>query len=233
MWSRIRGAPRVLLLLAMAIGAALIAVSSLVYLDFDELPPFVIERLPVRFESLWLLSLRAHVFAATVAFPLSIVLMTRALQRRAVLHRWLGRLASALVLGAVVPSGAVLAFEAKGGAFVTAGFLVSGALVAWFMVEGIRTARRRDLVAHRRAMMHVFAQMSVAVTSRALLLAFDVVGIDPDVAYVVALWGPVTVSAALAEGSELGRIVHVFDKVAPFLHARSLARGRSVARVGR
>jgi hypothetical protein len=54
-------------------------------------------------------------------------------------------------------------------------------------------------VQHARAMRHVLGQMSVAVTSRALLLGLDAGGIDPDLAYVVALWGPVLVSIAVVE----------------------------------
>jgi hypothetical protein len=41
--------------------------------------------------------------------------------------------------------------------------------------------------------------MSVAVTSRALILALNALGVDPDVSYVVALWGPVLISAAVVE----------------------------------
>lgn len=231
--------PRALFLLAMAAGSALITVGSLAYFDFQELPPFVIEKLPVRFEALWLMSLRVHVAAAAIAFPLCIALMTRALQRRATIHRWLGRIAGGVILLALVPSGTVLAFDAKGGSFVTAGFLLSGALVFGFMAKGIRDARRRDLVRHRHAMRHVFAQMSVAVSSRALLYVFDAAGMSPDLAYVVALWGPVLGSAAAAEwfssstsiAQPFTRIGHVFGKVARSLGARSLAR--PLARLGR
>jgi uncharacterized membrane protein len=240
-WSRLRAAaPRILFLSAMTAGAALITASSVAYFDFEQLPPFVIEKLPVRFESLWLASLRVHVVAALVAFPLCILLMTRALQRRAAIHRWVGRTAGTVVLFALVPTGAVLAFEAKGGAFVTAGFLLSGALVCWFMVKGVLAARRRELTAHRRAMLHVFAQMSVAVTSRALLFGLDAGGVAPDVAYVVALWGPVLGSGAAAEllsgswrssGRSLERLVHGFRKVAMSLRSRALAR--PFARAGR
>jgi hypothetical protein len=183
----------------MLVGSALITASSLAYFDFDTLPPFVVEKLPVRFETLWLASLRIHVAAASLSFPLCIALMTRALQRRAAWHRWLGRAAGVLLLFALVPSGAVLAFDAKGGPIVTTGFLLSGTIVAWFTVRGVAAARRRDLVSHRRAMRHVMAQMSVAVTSRAMLLGLDAWGVDPDLAYVVALWGPVLASAAVAE----------------------------------
>jgi uncharacterized membrane protein YozB (DUF420 family) len=183
----------------MFLGSALITYASLVYFDFDSLPPFVTEKLPVRFESLWLLSLRVHVAAAIVSLPLCLALATRTLQRRAAVHRWLGRVAGAIVLFALVPSGSVLAFDAKGGTVVTIGFLVSAAIVAGCMVYGVMAARRRDLVAHRRAMGHVVGQMSVAVVSRAMLVGLDVVGMNPELAYVVALWVPVVGSALLVE----------------------------------
>jgi uncharacterized membrane protein len=191
--------PRRLFLLAMLGGAALITASSLAYFDRGTVPPFVLEKLPLRFERLWLAALHVHVAAALVSLPLCTVLMTRAIQRRAPLHRWLGRVAGVLVLFALVPSGAVLAFDAKGGPVVTAGFLLSAAIVAWAMVRGVTAARRRDLPRHRHAMRHVFAQMSVAVSSRALLIALDAFGVDPALAYVAALWGPVLVSAGVVE----------------------------------
>ncbi len=183
----------------MLLGSALISAASLSYFDFDTLPPFVVEKLPLRFESLWLISLRVHVASALLALPLCALLMTRTLQRRPAWHRGLGRVAAACVLLALVPSGVLLAFDAKGGSVVSAGFLLSAAIVAWAMVYGIAAARRRDLRAHSRAMRHVLAQMSVAVSSRALILALDLAGVDPDLSYVAALWGPVLASAAVAE----------------------------------
>jgi hypothetical protein len=223
--------PRRSFLLVMLAGSAMITASSLADFDFGTLPPFVVEKLPVRFESLWLASLRIHVAAALLSFPICIGLMTRAVQRRPVWHRWLGRVAGVIVLGALVPSGVVLAFDAKGGTVVTAGFLLSGGIVAWFMVRGVAAARRRDLVSHRRAMRHVFAQMSVAVTSRALLIGLDRVGVDPNVAYVVALWGPVLASAGVAELVSfpypvqlIGRIRREISPLALVVRVRSLAR---------
>lgn len=225
----------------MAAGAALITASSLAYFDLAELPPFVIEKLPVRWEALWLASLRVHVAAVLVAFPLCILLMTRALQRRVAVHRWVGRVAGTLVLFFAVPSGAVLSLEAKGGAPVTAGFLLSGALIGWFMVKGVLAARRNEIAVHRRAMLHVFAQMSVAVTSRAMLFALDAAGVSPGLAYVVALWVPVLGSALAAEiisGSlsrfprALRRMVHGVSSVeGPARAVRPVAR--PLARAGR
>jgi uncharacterized membrane protein len=183
----------------MLAGSALIAATSLVYFERHSLPPFAIEKFPLRFEALWLASLRVHVASALLALPLCLVLLTRYLKRRPVWHRALGRVAGIVVLGFVVPSGVILAFAAKGGALVTAGFLLSAAIVAWGVAHGVSAARRRELAAHARAMRHVVAQMSVAVTSRVLIVALDFAAVAPDVAYVVALWGPVLASAALAE----------------------------------
>ncbi len=183
----------------MLAGAALITANSLVYLDFDAVAPFVVERLPERFASIWLLALRVHVAAALLSLPLCLVLMTRWLQRRAAWHRWIGRVAGAVVLLALVPAGAILALHAKGGAPVTAGFLLSGAILAAAMIHGVLAVRRRDVLAHRRSMRHVVGQMSVAVTSRALLVGFDAAGVDPSLAYVVALWGPLLATVAVVE----------------------------------
>ncbi|MBL8919265.1 MAG: DUF2306 domain-containing protein [Myxococcaceae bacterium] len=194
-----RHLPRLALLALLFAGSAFITASSLGYFDDENLPPFVIEKLPVRFEALWLGSLRVHVLAAALSLPSCLLLMTRWLQRRVAAHRWLGRATGAVILVGLVPSGVVLAFDAKGGPLVTVGFLLSGALIAYFMVQGIVSARRRELLVHRRATWHVVAQMSVAVTSRALLLALEAAAMDPDVAYVVALWGPVLASAAVVE----------------------------------
>jgi uncharacterized membrane protein YozB (DUF420 family) len=207
----------------MLVGAALITASSLAYFDFDAVPPFVVEKLPVRFESLWLASLRIHVTAALVTFPLCIVLMTRALQRRPVWHRWIGRFTGMAVLLGLVPSGIVLAFDAKGGRGVTAGFLLSAAIVAWFMVRGVLAARRRDLVTHRRAMRHVFAQMTVAVTSRALLIGLDSFGIDPSAVAELVTLSPMQL---------IGRIRREISPLALVVRVRSLL-ARPVVRLGR
>jgi uncharacterized membrane protein len=229
--------PGRLFLFAMLGGSALITAYSLAYFDFETLPPFVVERMPERFSALWLAALRVHVATALLSFPLCLALTTRALQRRAAWHRWLGRLSGVLILFALVPSGVVLAFHAKGGGVVTAGFLLSAAIVAWAMARGVVNARRGELVSHRRAMRHVVGQMSVAVVSRALLLGLDSAGIDPDLAYVVALWGPVLGSALIVElvsarsAPSPGALPNVVERTRrDFSLPALLVRVRSVAR---
>jgi hypothetical protein len=128
------------------------------------------------------------------------LLVSRAVLRRAPrLHRWTGRTTGAVVLLALVPSGAYLALFAKGGLLSTAGFLASGAICAVAMVQAVRQARARRFDAHRRFALHVLAQLSVAVTSRAMLFGFGAIAFDPERAYLIALWLPVVASALAVE----------------------------------
>jgi hypothetical protein len=186
-------------LLALAAGSAFITLGSLGYFRAD-LPAFVVEKLPLPWEQVWLATLRVHVVAAAFALPGCLVLMSRtALVRAPLFHRWTGRATATVVLLALVPSGSYLALFAKGGVLSTAGFLLSGAIVAVAMVQGVREARARRFAAHRRCVLHVLAQLSVAVTSRAMLVGFDAIGFDPEPAYLIALWLPVAASALAVE----------------------------------
>ena len=184
---------------ALALGSFAITAASAVYFG-EEIAPFVLEKLPLPLEDVWMLALRVHVLAAAVCLPGCLVLFSGTILRRAPrLHRWLGRLVAALVLLALVPSGFYLSLFAKGGLPSTLGFMASGAIVSFGMVRAIAAARARRFAVHRRWALHVLAQLSVAVTSRALLFAFDAAAVDEELAYVVALWLPVAASFLLVE----------------------------------
>lgn len=189
---------RVLVLVALAAGSAAITAASLAYFG-EDLAPFVVEKLPLPLEDVWMLALRIHVVAAAVCLPGCVLLSLGVVIRRPRLHRWLGRVTGAAVLLALVPSGLYLSLFAKGGLPSTVGFMLSGAIVAIAMVQGVRTARARRFVEHRRWVLHVLAQLSVAVTSRAMLIAFDAAAVDETLAYLVSLWVPVVGSFALVE----------------------------------
>jgi hypothetical protein len=133
------------------------------------------------------------------------------MRRAARVHRWLGRATGIAVLFALAPSGIYLALFAKGGPLGTLGFMVSAAITVVAMVQAIRTARARRFPAHRRAALHVLAQLSVAVSSRALLVLLETTGLHPDPAYLIALWLPVLGSAAFVELTLLKRRNHEDD----------------------
>src|SRR5579863_7556360 len=186
-------------MLALGVGALIIGWASRVYFASDELAPFVIEKLPLPHEELWLAALKAHVVAASFALPACLLLSLKTMLRFPRTHRWLGRATGAVVLAALVPSGLYLSLFAKGGTPATVGFALSGLIVAVAMVCGIRRARAKDYVGHRRCVLHVLAQLSVAVTSRTLLYLLDAAGIDPDPAYLIALWVPVLAGVGFVE----------------------------------
>jgi hypothetical protein len=186
-------------MLGLGLGALVIGWASRVYFASDELAPFVIEKLPLPHEELWLAALKTHVVAASFALPACLLLSWRRMLRFPRTHRWLGRATGAVTLAALVPSGLFLSLSAKGGAPATVGFALSGLIVALAMLWGIRRARAKDYVGHRRCALHVLAQLSVAVTSRTLLTLLDAAGMDPDAAYLLALWAPVIASAGFVE----------------------------------
>lgn len=211
-------AARLLFLALLLLGSLHITRGSLSYLTEGDLHPFLLEKLPLPSERAWLLAIQVHVVAAAFALPACVALLSqRVLRALPQVHRWLGRMTGAVVLFALVPSGSYLAFFAMGGAPSTAGFLLSGAIVLFAMLRATQTARARDFVEHRRFTAHVVAQLSVAVTSRALLVFFHVLGVDAELAYITALWGPVIASALFVEAARI--------------HTRSWRRSDEVARV--
>jgi len=190
------------LLLLLGLGSLAIADASRVYFDDDEYAPFVLEKLelPLPNEERYIHALQLHVVAAAFALPACLVLLSRTIMRRAPrFHRWLGRITGTVALFALVPSGFYLSLYAKGGRLGTMGFMLSGAIVAVAMVLGVRAARRGRYAAHRRFVLHVAAQMAVAVISRAMLFAADAAAFDHDTAYLVSLWLPVLGCAASIE----------------------------------
>jgi uncharacterized membrane protein len=183
----------------LVLGAIAIALGSAAYFVEGEVHPFVLEKGAIALKPVWMLALRVHVVAAAWCLPACAALFSKRLLRaRPRIHRWLGRVTGIVILLALVPSGTWIAFTARGGAPSTLGFLLSGAIVAVATVKGVLRARAGQYAAHRRANAQVLAQLSVAVTSRALLVLFDAAGFDPERAYVVALWVPVVASAWLA-----------------------------------
>lgn len=182
-----------------AVGSLVIAYGSAIYFD-DEIPPFMLEKLPLPREDWWLFAVQVHVVATAFALPACLLLSWSLVLKRAPrLHRWLGRVNAAVLLFAAVPSGFYLSLFAKGGALSSAGFMLSGAIVVAAMTQAIVTARAGDFAEHRRSAMHVLAQLSVAVSSRVLLFVFDALAFDAERSYLVALWGPVIVSAVAVE----------------------------------
>jgi len=193
---------RPVVVLVLALGSAAITAGSLVYFDADEYAPFVLEKLelPLPDEARYIHALQLHVIAASFALPACLLLLSRTLMRRAPrVHRWLGRVTGVVVLLALAPSGFYLSLFAKGGLLGMLGFMLTGAIIVVAMAQGVRAARAGRYAVHRRFVLHVVAQMAVAVVSRAMLFAADAAALDHDTAYLVSLWLPVLGCAAAVE----------------------------------
>ncbi|MGE0868636.1 MAG: DUF2306 domain-containing protein [Kofleriaceae bacterium] len=193
---------RPVFVLALLVGSVAITVSSRVYFDADEYAPFMMEKLelPQLDEARYTHALQLHVIAAAFALPACLLLLSRTLMRRAPrVHRWLGRLTGTVAVVALAPSGFYLSQYAKGGLPSTLGFVLSGAIVVVAMVQAVRAARAKQYAAHRRFVLHVVAQMAVAVISRAMLFVADAAAFDHDLSYLVSLWVPVLGCAAAVE----------------------------------
>src|SRR5262245_22069523 len=188
---------RALVLLALAAGSATITAASLEYFG-EELAPFVLEKLPLPLEELWMRALQVHVIAAALCLPGCLLLSLSIVIRRAPrFHRWLGRIVGTFVLLALVPSGLYLPWFAKRALPSTVGLMLSGAIGAIAMIQHAPPARPRRSVEHRPWMLLVLAQLSVAVTSRAMLFAFAAAAVDEQLAYLGSLWVPVIGSFGL------------------------------------
>jgi len=121
---------RSIFLAGLLAGSAVITWGSVSYLTDRGLHPFVLDKEPLPFRSLWLGALYIHIAAASWSLPACVLLSSRRVLARAPrLHRWLGRTTSLVLLLGLCPSGFVLSSTAQGG--------------------GARLARLRDLGPHR------------------------------------------------------------------------------------
>src|SRR5262245_36998010 len=195
-----RSLARLAFFLPMCAGVWMLVAASSSYLELGETHPFILEKLPLAHPKVWRAALYLHVPSALLALPACLLLLVARIRTFAPrFHRWLGRITGALVLFAVVPSGLYLAFFAQGGLITTLGFWLTGLIAFVAMVKSIRSARARDMKAHRRFSTHVAAQLCVAVTSRFLLLGAEQIELYGEWVYIAALWIPVIASAWVAE----------------------------------
>lgn len=177
---------------AMMLGTLLMIWASSSYVELGNAHPFLLEKLPLARPSLLLGALYVHVPSALFALPACLALELDALRRRwPRLHRWLGRLTAFVVVLLATPSGLYLAQFAQGGLVTSAGFWTTGLIAAGAMMGAVAAARAGDYGRHRRLARHVTAQLSVAVASRALLCAAELLGLYRPWVYVAALWLPV------------------------------------------
>ncbi len=218
------------------LGSFAITISSLVYFHPGERAAFIIEKLPLAHEDLYVLVLRMHVIAAALSLPGCLILSSKTLLKRwPRFHRYCGRVTCLLVITVLVPSGFYLALFARGGWGATLGFWLSGAIVMGAMIQAVRDARVKRFASHRRLGFHVLGQLSVAVTSRTMLFVLDSSNLNPDFAYLLSLWIPVLGTFTLVEFlSSPGRFQFHYRRIYEHMvqSVRALRRRNSALREG-
>lgn len=198
MWGR--GVSQLLFRAVMAAGVWMLWSVSYAYVELGATHPFILEKLPLAHPELFRAALYMHVPSALLSLPACLLLSMASLRQRfRRTHRVIGRITAALVGLGVVPTGLYLAFFAQGGLVTTAGFWLTGGIAGYAMLRSVVCARAGDFHEHRRYSLHVTAQLSVAVLSRFMLVAFESAGLYATWAYVAALWVPVVTCALAAE----------------------------------
>ncbi len=145
-----------------------------------------------------------HIFAGPVVLLGALVLLNESVRRRyGGLHRVLGRVHVAVLLGLVLPSSVVMSRHAFGGWPAGLSFLLLAAATAGCTVAGVAAARRRRYDRHRRWMVRSCVLICSAVVLRLTSGAAGLVGVpSPEGAYIVAAWCSWLVPLAAYEVAE-------------------------------
>ena len=150
---------------------------------------------------------RLHMAASGLA--LFTIALAATLRRHPSIHRWIGRLAAALVvIGGVTALPSALFSEATAAA--RAGLFVQGVVWLALIVAGFLAIRARRRSLHAALMLMMASVASGAVVLRAMLYAIAVLGLPFEASYAVAVWLAWTVplaatAAALASRREARR----------------------------
>ncbi|HEX4610995.1 MAG TPA: DUF2306 domain-containing protein [Urbifossiella sp.] len=132
-----------------------------------------------------------HIFSGPVVLLGALVLLSESVRRQyGGLHRVLGRVHVAVLLGLVLPSSVVMSRYAFGGWPAGLSFLLLAVATAGCTVAGVVHARRRRYDRHRRWMVRSCVLICSAVVLRLTSGAAGLVGVpSPEGAYIVAAWG--------------------------------------------
>lgn len=180
--------------------SALLILSSVPYLLPGLRHPFLLERMPLSLDALWLLTLKVHVACGLVCLPAGLALLTRPIRLHwPGLHRRLGKIYAGLVLLVMVPTGVYLAPYSKFGWASGSGFVASAAIMVLATVVAIRAVTVGDERLHRTAALHSYAQVASAISFRVYHLVFQFLQLPYESNYVASVWLSVVGNAALAE----------------------------------
>jgi len=182
----------------------LIVLNSLPYFSGRMNLAFLVEKGTLVSDPAWRLCFLGHVLGGIVCLVTAPFLFwTWFLQRAPLLHRVLGRVYGAIVLGCAAPAGLYLAMFAKGGPAGKAGFLVLGLLWWGTTARGIQAIAARRAAEHRRWMVRSYALALSAVFFRLFHVGFYWAGLADEPNYILSLW--LSLAASLVAGEAVVR----------------------------
>ena len=151
------------------------------------------------FVGLYPVAFYAHILVGPVTLLLAgwLMLAAKTSPSRRLHHRRLGRVQSILVIGVLVPSGLVMAWDAHTGPAAAWGFGLHAAFTGASMFAAIRSAVRRDLSSHRRWAKRCFLCLIAPVILRISMGASIALGFESDAYYQFNAWASWLVPLAI------------------------------------
>ncbi len=184
---------------AMIGRAGLIVWNSSEYFQSEYTPAFLVEKLPVSRNAIWLTAFRFHVISACVCFVVGFPLFFPSLLRFRRLHFALGYIYFNAVLWVAAPTGLIMSPFAKGGLVAAAGFAVTGLAWWWTTWCGYAAIRRSDVPTHIRWMVRSFSIALSAVFFRMIQTGLGWMSVDPGLNYIASVWLSLLASVWLSE----------------------------------
>ena len=149
-----------------------IAIVGISYLRPDFSKGYLIGKSAL-FESTWFpIGLYIHAFTAPFGLLIVSLLVLFRIERFLTIHRLLGKIALALILFAIVPSGWVLSYFAMGGVLGKLIFFLLSSYTAFAAIQGYTAIRKKHTHIHQNWMRVVLALLASAILLRLLLLVF-------------------------------------------------------------
>ena len=162
-------------------------------------PAFLIEKLPISSNSVWLTAFRFHIVSSCLCLSVGFPLFFPFLLRFRRLHFVLGYIYFNAVFWVAAPTGLFLSLFAKGGAMAAVGFAATGLVWWWTTLCGYTAIRRGEVSEHIRWMARSFSTALSAVFFRVIQIVLGWMAIHPETNYIASVWLSLFASVWLAE----------------------------------
>lgn len=160
----------------------------------DYFPPrfdsLFLEGREATFQGMYRVAFYIHIFVGPIALINGLILLSETIRKRCgKLHRMLGRVQVAVLVCLLLPSSLVMSQHAYGGWLAGLSFAALSLLTGICAILGVKYARERKFVQHRRWMLRTFILLCSAVVLRLISGMLDTIKVShPEFAYIIASW---------------------------------------------